>query len=304
MSQTSKSPKKVLKEAYKVGKEVLPKYAHRFSPRTFTQPQLFACLILKAFFQTDYRGIEGILSDLPELGREIGMSKVPHYTTLQKAEKRLLNAEMTRKLLQQTIKEALTRTQMKRLGELAAIDGSGFEARHISHYFVRRKHSKNDDYWGETTYRRFPKLALVCDCSTHMALALDVGRGPGPDIWHFFRTLKHAVASLPIKILLADAAYDSERSHEFAHNECSVRSIIPPRIGRQTHKPPTGLFRRKLFNRFPKTLYRQRWQVESVFSMMKRRLSSALRARQYISQCRELSLKVLALNIMILYRSR
>jgi len=36
----------VLLTAYETGKEALPDYAHRFSPHTFTRPQLFACLVL------------------------------------------------------------------------------------------------------------------------------------------------------------------------------------------------------------------------------------------------------------------
>ncbi|HEV3447133.1 MAG TPA: hypothetical protein VG099_21010 [Gemmataceae bacterium] len=35
----------------------LARYAHRFSPHTYTQPQLFACLVLKVFLKTDYRGL-------------------------------------------------------------------------------------------------------------------------------------------------------------------------------------------------------------------------------------------------------
>jgi Transposase DDE domain len=291
----------VLETAHEVGQGCLPAFSHRFSPKTFTQPQLFACLILKAFFQTDYRGIEGILCDLPELGAAIGMTRVPHFTTLQKAESRLLNKATTRKLLQETIKAALTPTQMKRIVELAAMDGSGFDSRHISNYFVRRRNSKNDDFWQETLYSRFPKLALVCDCSNHMTLALDTTRGPSPDIRHFFRLLRQAASDFSIKNLVADAGYDSERSHEFAITQCHVRSIIPPKIGRPTKSLPTGHFRRKLAKRFPRKLYSQRWQIETVFSMLKRRLRSALTARRFHSQCRELNLKVLALNIMILY---
>lgn len=37
--------------ALEVGRRTLPDYAHRFAPKTFTQPQLFACLVLKAFFR-------------------------------------------------------------------------------------------------------------------------------------------------------------------------------------------------------------------------------------------------------------
>ncbi len=51
-----------------------------------------------------------------------------------------------------------------------------------------------------------------------------------------------------------------------------------------------------------KTKYGQRWQIETVNSMLKRLLGSALRARTYWSQCREISLRALTLNIMILLR--
>ena len=44
----------------------------------------------------------------------------------------------------------------------------------------------------------------------------------------------------------------------------------------------------------------QRWQVETVNSMLKRLLGSALRARSYWSQCREILLRAITLNIMIL----
>ena len=55
------------------------------------------------------------------------------------------------------------------------------------------------------------------------------------------------------------------------------------------------------FARYKRT-YGQRWQVETVNSMIKRRLGSALRARQYESQCREIILKALTHNVMIIQR--
>src|SRR6266850_1978410 len=55
MAATSKSPKKVLLVGYLIGKLALPDYAHKFSPKTYTQPQLFACLVLKEFLHRDYR---------------------------------------------------------------------------------------------------------------------------------------------------------------------------------------------------------------------------------------------------------
>ena len=83
MSTTSKSPRKVALVALAVAKDALPAYAHRFSPQKFTQHQLFACLALKAFFKTDYRGVTMMLADMPGLRNAIGLQFVPHFTTLQ-----------------------------------------------------------------------------------------------------------------------------------------------------------------------------------------------------------------------------
>jgi hypothetical protein len=51
--------------------------------------------------------------------------------------------------------------------------------------------------------------------------------------------------------------------------------------------------------RFDRKKYGQRWQTETVNSMIKRRLGSALRARSYWSQCREIILRAITHNVMI-----
>ncbi len=51
---------------------------------------------------------------------------------------------------------------------------------------------------------------------------------------------------------------------------------------------------------FNEDAYGQRWQVETVYSMIKRNQGSELRARSYWSQCREMLLKVLTHNIAII----
>ena len=74
MSVTSSSPRAVALEALAAGEAALPAYSHPCSPRQFTQPQLFACLVLKAFFKTDYRGGVAILSDWDGLAPALGRS--------------------------------------------------------------------------------------------------------------------------------------------------------------------------------------------------------------------------------------
>ena len=53
--------------ALAAGKEAFSDYSHNLSPQKFTQPQLFACLVLKEFEKKDYRGVCQLLIDCSDL---------------------------------------------------------------------------------------------------------------------------------------------------------------------------------------------------------------------------------------------
>ena len=86
----TKSPVAVAQEALSVGQEALPSYSAHRSRHDFTQAQLFAILVLRQFFQVDYRGMVQLLVDLSDLRNALEIKKLPHYTTLQKAQQRLI----------------------------------------------------------------------------------------------------------------------------------------------------------------------------------------------------------------------
>ena len=104
MSSYSNSPKAVLKMAYQVGKKTFPAYSHIFSPKTYQQPQLFACLVLQVHLNMDYRKFHGLLEDCPSLLEAIGMERIPHFTTFQKASQRLIRLPRVRAVLEETVK--------------------------------------------------------------------------------------------------------------------------------------------------------------------------------------------------------
>jgi len=81
--------------------------------------------------------------------------------------------------------------------------------------------------------------------------------------------------------------------------ELGIETIIPARHGRPSSNPPKGKYPRLMREEFDSERYGQRWQVETVFSMIKRNLGSALGGRSYWSQCRELMLLAITHNIMI-----
>jgi hypothetical protein len=299
VSVTSKSPIRVAEQALAVGTNALRLYAHRFSPKVYTQPQLFACLVLKTFFKTDYRGMAEKLHDLTDLTRVLGLRRVPHFTTLQKASRRLLRQPRARRLLHRTIRRYFGR---RRRSRRVAFDSSGLDSGHASRYFIRRR-SRKGSPWQTVAYTRYAKLELSVDCASHIIAGVLTSRGPDVDVDRFVPLLEATLATIRPQRVVADAGYDSEPNHRYARQRRRVRSFMPAKIGRPSTKPPAGRHRRRMRQRLNKHYggYGQRWQAETVFSMIKRRLSSAVAGRSYRSQRRELWLLALTHNIMLLY---
>src|SRR5258708_6049013 len=76
---------KVAELAMQLGGKHLADYGATRSRHDFTQRQLMACLILRAYLKTTYRGVLEFLSVSPALRKHLGLGdKLPHYTTLQK----------------------------------------------------------------------------------------------------------------------------------------------------------------------------------------------------------------------------
>jgi hypothetical protein len=297
---TTKSPLRVAKIALSVARECFADYSCPKSPRKFTQPQLVACLILKEFLKVDYRGMYHRLVDFSDLRKALGLKKAPHFTTLCAAHRRLLKAESTRRLLDGTLESCRRSGCLAKKTKLAAMDSTGLETRHSSHYFTKRceRHKAHRKL-------KYPKLSAICDAESHLILGITVNRGPKPDHCEFASTLADALSRQPVDALVADAGYDSEKAHKLCRERLGIESIIPVAEKgrrRKNGKPRRigGHYRCRLKRWFPKKRYGQRWQVETVFSMLKRLMGSALRARTYHSQCREIVLRVITLNVMIL----
>ena len=293
MSKTTKSPKKVVRTALRVATRVLPLYSHHMSPKKFSQPQLFACLVLKTFFKTDYRGICTYLADMPELRRAIGLKVAPHFTTLHKASQRLLAVDACKNLLHSTL------WGLKRLLPLAAVDATGLQSGHISPYFysVREKNRKKL-IW--THFTQYPKFAAIADVETHMILSFLATRGPTRDSTHFKTILDSLPKDINVEHILADAGYDKEDNHIYAREILGILTTIPPTSGSPPKNLPRKYYRRLLKLNFDTAAYKQRWQIETVFSMIKRNLGYTVKARVQKNQNSEMFLMAITHNILII----
>jgi hypothetical protein len=299
---TSKSPRKVAMVALAAGKEAFSDYSHKYSPHKFTQPQLFACLVLKEFEKKDYRGMAQLLEDWSDLREVLGLKTVPHYTTLQKASRRLLKLKHVRKLLTDTVGRIFRGRRTVRYG---AGDSSGFEPHHASRYYVHRRDSNKSDEnrpKKRVTYRHYGKLMLIVCTRSHAILGAVASRGPTPDIDQLDGVLAEVSPQVCLRHMVLDAGFDSRHNHHLLREEHGILSTIPAAHGRPALDPrtlPKDKYRRRMRTHFNRAAYRHRPQVESVFSMLKRNLGDSLRGRSRRSQNRDLYLRVLTHNIAL-----
>ena len=178
----------------------------------------------------------------------------------------------------------------------ASIDSTGLESHLVSRHFLMRQGKRTQKY------RRWTKLTIVCEHNQHLITGATVSLGPNNDAPWLPETIQQAVQQIPIHRLLADSGYDSEKNHHYCRKKMGIRSTVIA-VNDRYYKggPLKGHYRKQMKERFPKQKYKQRWQVESVFSRFKRRLGYALRSQSHAARKVECLVRVLTYNLMILY---
>jgi hypothetical protein len=137
--ETCKSPRRVLRAAYELALPLLPAYASVFSRRDgFTEPQLFACLVLREHQKKSYRGVEALLADSASWREDIGLLRTPDHNTLCRAFGRLVKRGLMNRMLEQQAAWAEQQGLIQGHVEPVAIDSSMFESRHVSRHFEKR----------------------------------------------------------------------------------------------------------------------------------------------------------------------
>ena len=159
----------VAQMAMDLGRKHLADYGAARSRHDFTQRQLMACLIVRAYFKTTYRGLLEILAVSPALRARLGLEeKLPHYTTLQKFSGRARVLD----IVQQMIATIAHAAGPAKPAQAAAMDSTGFAIGNASAYFAQRQ--------GKTQKcRRWIKLSVIILCGSLLPAGVVVSRWPG-----------------------------------------------------------------------------------------------------------------------------
>src|SRR5271155_1223146 len=180
----------------------LADYGATRSRHDFTQRQLMACLIVRAYTKTTYRGVIEFLSVSPSVCQVLGLQdQLPHYTTLQKFSARSKVLEIADAMIQ-TIGQA---AGDKDFGQgTAAMDATGLETTTASAHFQCRRGGER---------RKWVKISTIVLCGSLLPMSLVLDWGPTNDKCQAASLISKAQQVAMPDTLYADAGYDAEWVH-------------------------------------------------------------------------------------------
>ncbi len=113
-------------------RQCIPRYSSKFSRKDFTLWQHIALLVLWQRMRKSYREyVDDFLTLADRLVAELGLSKLPHFTTIEKF---VLRVPST--LLERVMGGFVLLTRIR--GQVFSPDSSGFSPHHASHYYALR----------------------------------------------------------------------------------------------------------------------------------------------------------------------
>ena len=282
------------KTALAVMNEVVPPYGSKYSKHTFTHPQLMTILCLMRFEDWTFREAEVRLSEHSDLRHALGLERVPDHTTLYRFMRRVTDEVLDEVLIAVATRLVPRRRGRKRKKAVVAVDATGLAPGSVSTFFINRRTDRGEGL----PWRHWCKWTVVIDVLRRCVLAQAARQGPYNDCATLRPLVSAAHEVTPVGLVLADAEFDSERNHRHVREVVGAESIIPAKRGKADWKI-TGV-RAQMRRRFPRRRYSQRAQVESVFSVVKRKLSAKAPGRSDETQRRQAMLLGVAYNIYLL----
>ena len=267
------------------------KYTSKFSKKIYNNWVLIALLALRQRMDKSYREFADILEVCTDILNMLGISKAPHFTTLQKAAKRL-NVQFLEKIMSGFI--FLTMTVCVRTG----IDATGFQlTRASAHYTKVIKKDKKK----RRKIKKYLKLTAFVDLDKQLIISHKIRRSPAndsPDFKPAVRKGKEILekAGKRIRSVDADKGYDAEENHRLVVEELKAEDRMRIKNKDIPIWRTKGEYRKKAKKRINKLRANYRSKNETVFSVIKRIHGSMIRSRNVSMQNKELLFKEIAYN--------
>ena len=256
----------------------IPRFLHSKSNHIYSVWTHLILLVLRQYESKSYRRFIDLIQECVGIQEYLGLSRVPHYTTLQKASSRL---EST--LLHKMLSEFVLYKRVRLV--LAGIDGTGFSYSTASYYYTKRIKLR----------RRFLKLVVCADMNSQLVCVAAIHHNMVHDNPDFLPLLEQTNIIIPVDIALGDMGFDDERNHVGAEKMGS-HAIIPARYSDVPIWRTSGTHRKEMKRNFPEALHHQRSKSETIFFVIKRMMSGDITSRNDTTQDNEMLFRLIAYN--------
>ncbi len=238
-------------------------------------------IIMQVLMQKEKKHYRDMPDFLELLRNEIGLKKMPHFTTINKFVLRVKPC-----WFEQLIAQIISAIE----SEMAAIDGTGFSLNHRSRYFCTIAGERKE----------FMQFNACAELKNKLITAVKIRRKKRHESIDVNSLMRKSAKQLKIGYFLADKAYDSEKNHELAE-KYGARLIAPLRDnGKIPVRRTKGYHRKQLRREFPKGIYKNRVIIEGIFSALKRRYGELIYSKKFVSEKNELLCRVLAYDLGIM----
>ena len=224
----------------------------------------------------------------------------PHFNTVLRY---LRSPEMTPVLTNLVVLSALP---LKAVEVDFAVDSTGFTTSRFERWF--------DHKWGkERSRHEWVKLHAMCGVRTNIVTAVEMSGGHANDTRFFRPLMATTTENFPIREVSADKAYAS-RANLQAVEDAGGMPYLPPRgcpvrQGPAPQLPANADVWIRMYHLFAYnrdtflSRYHQRSNVETTFSMIKRKFGDSVRSKSPEGQMNEVLAKVVAHNLCVLIAS-
>ncbi|MFH1835139.1 MAG: transposase [Methanobacteriota archaeon] len=196
------------------------------------------CLVLKTVFRLRYRELVELLEVSDKLVCETGLTRIPHFTTLQK-----FAARFPCRILDWLI----TLIAKHVCGGVfdVAIDSTGYSLDTSSYHYSKRIGRKE-------RHRDYVKTTVAVDTKTLVVAAVKPRLKRRHDLVDAKPVLRKAAKAGRIQKVIADKGYDSEEFLEFITQELQAKPVVALKYCDKTIEKTHGKLRKKTETRLPR----------------------------------------------------
>jgi hypothetical protein len=274
------------------------KYSSKFSKKTFNNWIHIILLALRQRMDKSYREFCDIIDVCTEILNLLGITKAPHFTSLQKAAKRL-QARFLEKVMAGFILFTMA------INVRTGIDATGLQPTRASAYYttVLKKNKK-----GKKKIKKHIKLTTYVDLDKQIIISQKIRRSPANDNRDFKQVIKKGKnvldkAKKKIKSLDADKGYDSEENHRVVVEDLESEDRIRLKNKDKPVWRTKGTYRKKQKRRIKRLRRNYRSKNETTFSTLKRINGSTVRSVKVYMQNKEVLFKEIMYNANRLIKS-